>query len=231
MIQRVRDYSKKAPSKDAQKIYVICEGSATEPAYFKFFKGLSSNLEIIDVPSKDGQTDPLKLKTWAEAHLLNENPEYLVNYLDKDQIWFVIDTDSWEKEGKITPLRDFCSELNNTELKRFDEVKPYSAWQVAQSNPCFEIWLYYHFYQEPPVEEEVKKYASFKEYLNRILAGGFDNDKDPARLEEAIAHAEANFQKDEEGKLMLNATEMYLLGKEILKFIKKDLDKIKNKLV
>ena len=231
MIRRIRDYDKKAPSRDAHKIYVICEGSETEPAYFTFFKGLSSNLEIIDVPSKDGQTDPLKLKAWAEAHLLGESPKYHINYLENDRIWFVIDTDSWEKEGKITPLRDFCVRINQEELAKLDEAIPYDAWQVAQSNPCFEIWLYYHFFQEPPVEEDVKKYASFKEYLTNVVAGGFDNEKDPARLEKAIANAKVNFHKDADGKLMLNATEMHILGAEILKFIKKDLDKIKNKLV
>ena len=230
MIRRIRDYDKKPPSRDAHKIYVICEGSETEPAYFNFFKGLSSNLEIIDVPSTDGHTDPLKLKAWAEEHLLSESPKYHINYLYGDRIWFVIDTDNWEINDKITTLRTFCSKANREELGRLDEVKPYDAWQVAQSNPCFEIWLYYHFFQEPPVEEDLKKYASFKDFLANVLSGGFDKDKDPARLETAIANAQANFRKDADGKLMLYATEMHLLGNEILKFIKKDLDKIKNKL-
>ena len=50
MIQRNRRYIKNEPSKDAHKIYVICEGSETEHNYFTFFKELSSNLEIIDIP-------------------------------------------------------------------------------------------------------------------------------------------------------------------------------------
>jgi len=40
MIQRRRDYGKREPSRDAHKIYLVCEGKGTEPDYFKFFEGL-----------------------------------------------------------------------------------------------------------------------------------------------------------------------------------------------
>ena len=43
MIRRIRDYSKREPSRDAHKIYIICEGKGTEPNYFAFFEGMSSN--------------------------------------------------------------------------------------------------------------------------------------------------------------------------------------------
>lgn len=43
MITRIRQYDKKEPSRDAHKLYVICEGSHDEPRYFGFFEGLSSN--------------------------------------------------------------------------------------------------------------------------------------------------------------------------------------------
>lgn len=73
MITRRKDYSKKEPSRDSLKVYVVCEGTETEPNYFGFFEGLSSNLQIIILPP--------------------------------DRVWFVIDTDSWEREGKIDVLR------------------------------------------------------------------------------------------------------------------------------
>ena len=93
MIERRRDYEKKEPCRDAHKIYVICEGSSTEPDYFKFFQGLSSNLEIITIPSVDGKTDPVKLKEQAEVKFLNEMCEYELDYRQGDVVWFVIDTD------------------------------------------------------------------------------------------------------------------------------------------
>ena len=38
MITRVRQYAKKEPSRDAHKLYVICEGAHDEPKYFEFFE-------------------------------------------------------------------------------------------------------------------------------------------------------------------------------------------------
>ena len=50
MITRIRQYAKKDPSKDAHKLYVICEGGRDEPRYFEFFEGLSSNLNVVIIP-------------------------------------------------------------------------------------------------------------------------------------------------------------------------------------
>ncbi len=69
MITRRKDYSKSEPTKDASKIYIVCEGKGSEPDYFGFFEGLSSNLELIVIPPEEG-TDPLKLMELAERILL-----------------------------------------------------------------------------------------------------------------------------------------------------------------
>ena len=137
----------------------------------------------------------------------------------------------WEKEGKITPLRVFCSQQNEAIPQILDEVKSYNAWNVAQSNPCFEIWLYYHFYNTKPQEEDVSKYASFKEYVNSVISGGFNFEKDPARLEDAIANTNNNFHITQTGTLLLYSSEVYRLGIEIDGFVKKDVSKLRNKIV
>ena len=230
MIQRRRDYDKREPSRDAHKIYIVCEGKGTEPIYFAFFEGLSSNLQVITIPPEDGKTDPLKLMERANQILIGEDREYTVEYEHGDTVWFVVDTDTWEKEGKIEPLRQFCSQKNAAISLEYDEIKAYSAWNVAQSNPCFEIWLYYHFYENKPVSDEVDKYASFKEYVNSTIAGGFNFEKDPVRLETAIENAEKNTKDSVDGKPTLYSSEAYLLGKEIDGFVKSDLKKLGNKM-
>ena len=229
MIQRRRDYDKREPSRDAHKIYIVCEGKGTEPSYFAFFEGLSSNLQVITIPPTDG-TDPLKLMELAKQVLIGDSREFTVEYEHGDTVWFVVDTDTWEKEGKIEPLRQFCSQKNAAIPSEYDEVKAYSAWNVAQSNPSFEIWLYYHFYENKPVSDEVAKRASFKEYVNSTIAGGFNFEKDPVRLESAIVNAERNFQVDKESKLFEYSSEVYILGKEIDGFVKSEIAKLINKL-
>ena len=229
MIQRRKEYGKREPSRDAHKIYIVCEGKGTEPAYFSFFEGMSSNLQVITIPPTDG-TDPLKLMERAKHILTGEDRTYTVEYQHGDTVWFVIDTDTWEMEGKITPLRAFCTKQNEAIPQNLDEVKMYNAWNVAQSNPSFEIWLYYHFYENKPVSDDVAKYASFKEFLNHTIAGGFNFEKDPVRLETAIVNAEKNTGYSGEGKPLVYSTEVYMLGKEIDGFVKSEIAKLVNKL-
>ena len=103
----------------------------------------------------------------AKQVLIGEEREYTVEYEHGDTMWFVIDTDKWEEQGKIAPLREFCSQQNASISDALDEVKTYQAWNVAQSNPSFEIWLYYHIYDKKPDTEDVEKCASFKAFLTR----------------------------------------------------------------
>ena len=230
MITRRKDYSKQPPSKDARKLYLFCEGEGTEPDYFTFFKDLSSNLEIITLPPESG-TDPLKLMELAKSKLLEENSRYIMDYLANDSVWFVIDTDSWEREGKITPLREFCAANNTAFPKKLTEVKPYSAWNVVQSNPCFEIWLYYHFYKEVPKPEAIEAYPTFKAFVSSAIAGGFDFQTDPVNVETAVENAKVNFKRDDEGKLEHFSTEVYELAEVIIPFVKQHLDRLKGKMM
>ena len=229
MIRKRNDYTKQEPSRDASKIFIVCEGKETEKNYYDFFVGLSSNLELIIIPPEDGKTDPLKLMEQAKKLFLKETRSYTLDYLQNDKVWFAIDTDSWEKEGKIQPLRDFCTEQNE-EVKKIDEKKPYDAWKVAQSNPCFEIWLYYHFYDTPPKEDDIKEQPSMKSYVDSTIAGGFNYQKDPVRIKDAIENSEKNFRCQDNGNPSLFSTEQHLLGKEILGFVSTEVAKLRNKM-
>ncbi|WP_289759260.1 RloB family protein [uncultured Duncaniella sp.] len=229
MITRRKDYSKQAPSRNASKIYIVCEGAETEKNYFGFFEGLSSNLELIVIPPEEG-TDPLKLMELAHRELLDETRTHTLDFMQNDKVWFAIDTDTWEDEGKIQPLRDFCAYQNSHISDKYDEVKPYPAWCVAQSNPCFEIWLYYHLYDTVPDIEDIKRHPSVKAFVNHCIAGGFDYQKDQARLKDAIENAEKVFSRKDNGNPELFSTEQYLLGKEIYGFVNTELQKLRNKL-
>ena len=230
MITRRKDYSKQLPSKDARKLYLFCEGEGTEPDYFAFFKGLSSNLEIITLPPENG-TDPLKLMELAKSKLLEEDSHFIMDYRLNDSVWFVIDTDTWENEGKITPLREFCAANNTSFPETLTEVKPYNAWNVVQSNPCFEIWLYYHFYKAAPKQTDIDAYPSFKAFVCGVINGGFNFQNDPVRVETAVENAKANIERDEEGKLELFSTEVYELAEVIIPFVRQHLDRLKGKMM
>lgn len=216
MIQRRRIYEKSAPSRDAQKIYIVCEGKEREKEYFEFFQGISTNLQLIIIPPEGGKTDPVKLMEQAIKVFLSDCPEHRLDESEKDLVWFAIDTNTWMEEGKVQKLAGFCSEQN--------EGKVYSMWNIAQSNPCFETWLYYHVYAEKPEVLKVASYCSMKEFVNTMILGGFNCSIHPMYIKEAIQNSEANYE-ERDGYPELFATQMHLLGKTILKYAKRELDR------
>jgi len=211
-LSRNKIYEKVEPFKNAKKIYIFCEGEVKEINYFKFFQGFASNIDIIPIPSDNGKTDPIKLKEKAEFCIDNKTISLSKELMD--EVWFVIDTDRWNEGNKIDTLKTFVQEKN----------KDYYGWFVAQSNPSFEIWLYYHFYSEKPKKEEVDAFASFKEFVSTKVRGGFDNRSMPLEIQQAALNAERNFESENE-QPKIYSTEVFNLAKHIIIFTKPQLDR------
>ena len=216
-LERNKHYKKNEPTQDAKKIYLSCEGEKTEIKYFSFFVKFSENVEIITIPPKESRSDPLKLMENSKLLFLGDekkqiSPIYELNKEYGDVIWFVIDTDEWNKGNKIEKLRSFCAE-NNIEGE---------TWHVAQSNPSFEQWQYYHFYGERPDNKEVGRHDSFKDFLSKKIVGGFDNRKHPLNIDIAIDNSQRNFTMVD-NQPALYCTELHILGNLILNLIKDDL--------
>lgn len=210
-LSRHKIYSKVEPFKNAKKIYIFCEGEKKEIDYFKFFQGFVSNIDIIPIPNEKGKSDPTKLKVQAETSINNNSISISEELLD--EVWFVIDTDMWNEGNKIDELKSFVEKKN----------KSYAGWYVAQSNPSFEIWLYYHFNSEKPKSEEVAVYDSFKEFVAAKIKGGFDNRSMPLEIQQAASNAEENFES-ENGQPKIYSTEVFFLARQIINFTKAQLD-------
>lgn len=209
-LSRHKVYEKVEPFKNAKKIYIFCEGDR-EVHYLKFFQGFASNIDIIPIPNENGKSDPTKLKAQAEKCL--ENNSVSLSKELADEVWFVIDTDRWNEGNKIGELRNYVE----------DKQKTYDGWFVAQSNPSFEIWLYYHFNSEKPIDSEIEAAQSFKDFVATKIKGGFDNRSMPLEIQQATLNAENNFER-ENGQPKLYSTEVFNLAKQIIKFTKVQLD-------
>lgn len=219
---RSKVYEKVELSKNAKKVYIFCEGD-TEVNYFKYFRDLSSNIDIIPISNVEGKSDPLKLRDNAELLFLGNKdvaPKFSINEEYNDEVWFVIDTDRWNEGNKIDELKMFCVSKN---------VK-FKQWIVAQSNPSFELWLYYHFFSDKPDVTKMEVYVSFKDFVNSSIKGGFDSRSMPVELEVAIHNAKMNCQL-EYGQPIMYATEVFSLGEVILPFVKVQLDKAKEMMI
>lgn len=213
MLSRSKIYHKVELGKDAKKVFIFCEGDR-EYYYFNYFVGFSSNIDIIPVPNENGQSDPEKLYQNACVKLLGsitEKPKYDFKKEMGDEVWFVIDTDRWNEHGKIEKLKAKCASD--------------ADWRVAQSNPCFEIWLYFHFHPQKPISNEIEECTSFKEFVGKKIPGGFDSTKYPIYFQKAIKHSKGNFVKENDQPKFLS-TEVFYVAESILPFIKEIIDEL-----
>lgn len=203
---KVLSYKKKEPYRDAFYFILICEGQHREVEYFKFFDKLSSRVKVVPVSS--GENSAPKHLIEAAHTTIKELGATAVN----DRLWFVIDTDKWGQQ--LHDIRVECKDHTN--------------WNVAQSNPYFEVWLYFHAKSSLPSLENLQRCSQWKPYVHSIIQGGFNNDFHPAHIEAAIINAKGNFGFD--GYFpTTGSTQLWQVGDALLPLIKKELHSIKHR--
>jgi len=188
-------------NKDSSRIVILTEGFVTEPNYFRFFQRLNTRINLhIEPVSKEGN-NPSKLLEIAKRNFLEDLD------MEGDQLWFVIDTDQWEEE--ITEVREVC--------------KTIPKFNIAQSNPCFEVWLFLHFHSALSEEEKALKSTDWKAYLNKTITGGFDHRKHSIKIVEAIDNAKSIYYPNNEFPVV-GCTQVHFLAEEIYRLLKTEID-------
>lgn len=198
-----RKYEKKEPYRDAVIFIIICEGEKREPDYFEFFNELTSQLKVISVASQKGESAP---------NYLMSNANDAVNKYNSDngdyELWIVLDVDRWKKH-----IHDLHKESSTKK-----------EWNIAISNPCFEVWLYFHFTDRLPDLANYTSCSNWKKLIPEIIKGGFDSTKHPTLLGDAITNSRKNYT--EEGYIpKKGSTQLFRLGEKIYKITKRILEK------
>jgi hypothetical protein len=119
-------YRRKGPTKEPYDVVlIVCEGSKTEPNYFKglraAYKLSSTNVDI--VPPEYGN-DPVSIVRFAESQLSNDT---------YDRAYCVFDRDG---------------HVNYTDALRFVSESAFGRANrlvAIPSVPCFEVWLLLHY--------------------------------------------------------------------------------------
>ncbi len=166
-----REYKKKKAHRDATLFLIYCEGAKREAQYFKYFEGRSSQIQI-EINTNPSQSAPKALLQRA----LERKKQKAIR--PNDSVWFVVDTDRWG--AQLRELHQECSTRKN--------------WSVAQSNPCFEVWLARHFSKQAPRNNE-ERCSAWKAYTASLTSGGFDSKRHPQFLLTAISNAKNNAQR------------------------------------
>jgi hypothetical protein len=116
---------RKPAFKHTKRLFVIAtEGEKTEPIYFQeFTPGREGNFCLKILETRNGKSKPLDVLARLIQFEKQQKPGPKVEY------WAVIDRDSWTEDD----LNDVAREIAN---------RP--NYYLALSNPCFELWLWFH---------------------------------------------------------------------------------------
>ncbi len=121
-LERKNSFGRKMGAKGfpKERILIVCEGTRTEPEYFRAFRAPSAAVKVVG-------TGFNTLSLVQEAHRLSS--EALRTGSPYDQVWCVFDRDSF-------PAEQVGAALNLAEKHRI---------RTAFSNEAFEIWYLLHF--------------------------------------------------------------------------------------
>lgn len=198
MPRKNRAYKKAAPHRDAKLFVIVAEG-AREDAYFRYFQGKSLRLRIHIVPREDNRSAPTHFL--ERLHQFQAAGDWLPQ--QDDQLWFVLDVDRWKRE-QIEALRGLCESLPN--------------WHMAISNPCFEVWMLFHFTDRPTASDECK---ALKQQLHHISNGRSEPAHCAPLLHQAIENAQHADQGRTDSYPDKMCTKLYLLAQEMVAMLGK----------
>ena len=153
MVDKKRDY---------RLFAIACEGSVRERDYFERFEVLSTRISVDLISDIDEYGNIVISSKSSPEHVLNRAQVYAnnTNLVSGDQMWIVVDVDRWPDE-QLSVLAQEC----------------YSrGWNLAVSNPCFEVWLCYHMETDIPDENMERESAFFKSHLSTLTIEGYSPD-------------------------------------------------------
>lgn len=151
-----------------RRFHIYCEGTKTEPAYFKAIEGRFGQVQLEVIPVGG---DPRHVAGKAIEHLRKSRRGRRSSFEETDQVWAVFDRDT---HTTFAAALDACRA---------------TGVRVATSNPCFELWLVLHFkpHDKPAASAHVQR------RLHRLFPS-YNHDKAPGPdfgdLVETLEHAE-----------------------------------------
>lgn len=152
-----------------KRFLIVCEGTETEPNYFKSFRVTTAKIYV-----KGFGRDPNQLL--IEAKKLEEKEKQAKAWEKGDQVWCVFDRDKWKE-------KDFNKAIIDAKKEGF---------RVAYSNLQFELWYILHFeYFNTAVPK-----AEYCKKLSKLLKNKYEKnsrnmyDKLLNKQETAIKNAE-----------------------------------------
>ncbi|MBN1588300.1 MAG: RloB domain-containing protein [Pirellulales bacterium] len=138
------------PFRDARLFVIATEDTHSPAQYFKLFRNTRINVKIL--PTADGLSSPEHVLKRLETYRKEIGPQ------EGDELWLVLDTDHWVEPNHIANFVQVCSQAVQ------------KGFQLAHSNPCFEVWLLLH-QTDLHSSEQFQRCAEVIQRLKTILDG------------------------------------------------------------
>lgn len=194
MPKQNRAYKKGDPHRDARLFIIIAEGER-EDAYFRSFDAPRLKVLIVN-REKDASAPKHFIDRLSKAESEgNYSPEV------GDQVWFICDVDRWRRQ--IEELHFLCEGKSN--------------WNLAISNPCFEVWL--HFHSGSISYSNDMNCTQLKGSLPKTLAGEFNPKNYGLRLRLAAKNAREADTSPESHFPDVMQTKLYKLAESMLEVL------------
>ena len=218
------------PSKEAVRNHTVLELPKASPTYSKKEGVLSTNLVFVlsggEKREKDFLLELIKQRTIRSLRVvfMSEQRQGLQPFQMHER-WkeiqtkgvFKIDSqefhlDAMDKVFLLSDVDEFYNQL--VKILSTDAEKEQGQWII--SNPCFEIWLYYCYLNNPERDlarlktEPIRTRSKLlKTLCSELRSGGFNSCLAFEHLKTGIENSLAHFNVDENGVPKLYATNMY----------------------
>ncbi len=209
-MRKKRGYSREIPVelvRDYKLFAIACEGGKREPNYFKVFEHFSRrvSVDVIEAIVSDEEMQSKHQLRSAPRWVLDRAVAYIERegLLDEDELWFVLDTDRWSFE-QLSQINHYCERFPN--------------WHIAISNPCFEVWLYFHKKQDIAASAS-QTCNEFKSEISDFAKGGYHELKFIGDLRIAIENARQADQQQNYFMPDIKVSKIYSLVENIMAFV------------
>jgi len=133
--------------RDARLFVIATEDKDAPKNYFSQFK--NPRIQVKVLPTEDCRSSP--------KHILQRLDDYKDEFDigEDDELWVMLDTDHWIAQNHIKNFDKVCADAMQ------------KGYQLAHSNPCFEVWLLLHV-TELKADEQFKRHSDVAKRLKEI---------------------------------------------------------------
>jgi len=188
------------PLRDARLFILATEDTYAPELYFRLFRNPRVKVHVL--ATEGGQSGPDHVFRRLDAF----RDEY--ELLPDDELWLMLDTDHWTEPNHVANFGRVCREASQ------------KGYQLAHSNPCFEVWLLLHVFPLDAATQFTRcaeVVIRLREILGEYSKRTIDARHFPAEsVRDAIAQAEALDTNPDDRWPQATGTHVYKVVRKLL---------------